>query len=134
MKEVKEYVNNWYWQNQQLVFLDYWKKNNLKNVSRLITLEKVNPLYLEFTENEDLEGSRIALVISVEVEDYLLDLDTNKIVEGKKGFQDLDYVWIFTYENGKWLLDEIREGKYSLAFAKQLNVIPENLIASLKLN
>lgn len=134
MKEVKEYVNNWYWQNQQLVFLDYWKKNNLKNVSRLITLEKVNPFYLEFTENEDLEGSRIALVISVEVEDYLLDLDTNKIVEGKKGFQDLDYVWIFTYENGKWLLDEIREGKYSLAFAKQLNVIPENLIASLKLN
>ena len=29
------------------------------------------------------------------------------------------------YTEGKWLLDDIREGNMSLAFAKMKNVIPE---------
>ena len=127
MAEVKEYVNHWYWQNQQIVNLDYWKKQNLKNVSRLRTLEKVNPLYLEFSNDENLNGTRIAIRIDVEVEDYLLDKETNTIIEGKKGYQDVDYVWFFEYENGKWLLDDIREGATSLGFAKLANVIPAHV-------
>jgi hypothetical protein len=127
MAEVKEYVNNWYWRNQQIVNLDYWKSQNLKNVSRLRTLEKVNPLYLEFSSEENLNGTRIAIRIDVEAEDYLLDIETNKIIEGKKGYQDLDYVWFFKYEDGKWLLDDIRQGATSLGFAKLANVIPTNV-------
>lgn len=127
MAEVKEYVNNWYWRNQQIVNLDYWKSQNLKNVSRLRTLEKVNPLYLEFSSEENLNGTRIAIRIDVEAEDYLLDIETNKIIEGKKGYQDLDYVWFFKYEDGKWLLDDIRQGASSLGFAKLANVIPANV-------
>ncbi len=127
MAEVKEHVNNWYWRNQQIVNLDYWKNQNLKNVSRLRTLEKINPLYLEFSSDENLDGTRIAIRIDAEVEDYLLDNETNKIIEGKKGYQDVQYVWFFQYENGKWLLDDIREGTTSLGFAKLANVIPENV-------
>jgi hypothetical protein len=128
MSEVKEYVNHWYWQNQQQVFLEQWKRENLKNVSRLKALEKISPLYLELTDNDNFEGTRIALSIDVEVEDYLMERDSQKIVQGKKGFQDLEYVWIFEYTEGKWLLDEIREGSLSLQFAKLDNVIPDSLI------
>ena len=57
-----------------------------------------------------------------------MERDSQKIVQGKKGFQDLEYVWIFEYTEGKWLLDEIREGSLSLQFAKLDNVIPDSLI------
>ena len=32
MKEVKDYVNHWYWQNQQQVHLDKWKYQQNKTV------------------------------------------------------------------------------------------------------
>ena len=31
------------------------------------------------------------------------------------------------YTEGKWLLDDIREGSLSLQFAKLKNIIPENI-------
>ncbi|WP_179005687.1 hypothetical protein [Winogradskyella forsetii] len=125
MKEVSEYVNHWYWQNQQTVHLDRWKQENLKNVCKLDKIKSVKPLYLELTDNEKLEGSKIAFVISADIKDYLKDRETHRIVQGKNEFGDEEKIWIMEYTNGKWLLDDIREGKFSLAFAKMKNVVPE---------
>lgn len=127
MSEVKEYVNHWYWQNQQSVFLDQWKKENLKNVSHLREIEKIRPLYLELTEEPNLEGSRIAIAIDVVAEDYLKDRDTNKVIQGKSGYESLEYVWFLEYTEGKWLLDAIEEGGLSLEIAKMPNVIPDTV-------
>jgi len=127
MSEVKEYVNHWYWQNQQSVFLDQWKKENLKNVSHLREIEKIRPLYLELTEEPNLEGSRIAIAIDVVAEDYLKDRDTNKVIQGKAGYETLEYVWFLEYTEGKWLLDAIEEGGLSLEIAKMPNVIPDTV-------
>ncbi|MGL2963443.1 hypothetical protein ACSVH2_06450 [Flavobacterium sp. RSB2_4_14] len=127
MSEVKGYVNHWYWQNQQSVYLDQWKRENLKNVSNLRDIEKIRPLYLELTAAPNFEGSRIAIAIDVVAEDYLKDRDTNKIVQGKSGYESLEYVWFLEYTEGKWLLDEIREGGLSLEIAKTPNVIPETM-------
>lgn len=127
MSEVKEYVNHWYWQNQQSVFLDQWKKENLKNVSHLREIEKIRPLYLELTEEPNLEGSRIAIAIDVVAEDYLKDRDTNKVIQGKTGYESLEYVWFLEYTEGKWLLDAIEEGGLSLEIAKMPNVIPDTV-------
>lgn len=127
MSEVKEYVNHWYWQNQQSVFLDQWKKENLKNVSNLREIEKIRPLYLELTEEPNLEGSRIAIAIDVVAEDYLKDRDTNKVIQGKAGYESLEYVWFLEYTEGKWLLDAIEEGGLSLEIAKMPNVIPDTI-------
>lgn len=131
MGEVREYVNHWYWQNQQAVFIEQWKRDNLKNVSRLQKLEKIRPLYLELTDDPDFEGSRIAVAIDVEAEDYLKERDSGKIVQGKSGVQSLDYIWFFEYTEGKWLLDDIREGSLSLQFAKLENSIPDSLKAGI---
>lgn len=124
LSSVQQYVNHWYWQNQQSVFLDQWKRENLKNVSRLKDIAKIKPLYLELTDEPNLEGSRIAISIDVIAEDYLMDRDTEKVVKGKKGYEDLEYVWFLEYTEGKWLLDDIQEGGISLEVAKMPNVIP----------
>ena len=124
MAEVSEYVNHWYRQNQQAVYLDKWKQENLKNVCKLDKINSIKPLYIEITDDENLEGSKIAFVITANIKDYLKDRTTNQIIEGKNEYGDEEKIWILEYTNGKWLLDDIREGKFSLAFAKLKNVVP----------
>lgn len=127
MEEVSKYVSSWYWQNQQLVFLDEWKSKNLQNICNLKNTGKIIPLHLEITDNENLEGSRIAFSISADVEDYLINRETREVVYGRKGYENEEKIWFMEYAEGNWILDEIREGSLSLAFAKLKNEIPENL-------
>jgi hypothetical protein len=128
LKEASTYISHWYWQNQQLVHLDEWKKENLKNVCKVDGIKSVKPLYLEISEEENLEGSRIAFLITANIMDYLKDKDTNKIVQGSNKFDDEEKIWIMEYTNGNWLLDDIQDGQLSLAFAKTKNIIPTNLV------
>ncbi|MDT0559288.1 hypothetical protein RM697_11540 [Ichthyenterobacterium sp. W332] len=125
MKEVSEYVNHWYWQNQQQVHIDRWKRENLKNICKLDKINSIKPVYAEITDEENFEGSKIAFIITANIKDYLINRDTGKIVEGKNVYGGEEHIWIMEYTEGKWLLDDIREGKLSLAFAKMKNVIPE---------
>ncbi|GAA4962032.1 hypothetical protein [Algibacter aquimarinus] len=124
MKEVSEYVNHWYWQNQQLVHLDRWKKENLLNVCKLQNISSIKPMYLEISDNDNFEGSKIAFEITANIEDYLIKRDTRRVVQGKKGFSDESKIWIMEYTDGKWLLDDIRDEEFSLSFAKMENVVP----------
>lgn len=127
MEEVSSYVSNWYWQNQQLVILDEWKRKKIKNICHLKEIIKVKPLHLEITDKNNLEGSRIAFAITSNIEDYLINRETGKVVYGKKGYQEEEKIWFLEYIEGKWLLDEIREGNISLSLAKLKNVIPERV-------
>lgn len=128
MKEVSSYVNHWYWQNQQLVHLDRWKNENLRNVCKLQSISSIKPLYLEITNGEDnFEGSKIAFSITGSIEDYLINRETQKVVQGKQGFYDETKVWIMEYTAGNWLLDDIRNDEFTFAYAKLDNVIPERL-------
>lgn len=124
MKEVSEYVNHWYWQNQQLIHLDRWKKENLLNICKLESISSIKPLYLEITDDDKFEGSKIAFSITANIKDYLINRDTKKVVEGKNTFDDETKIWIMEYTEGKWLLDDIRNEEFSLSFAKMDNVIP----------
>lgn len=134
MSAVQEYVSSWYWQNQQLVYLDEWKSRNLHNVCHLKTIGRIKPLYIELSEYDQFEGTRIAFSIFGEIEDYLIDNESRQIVEGSRGYQEVEKVWIFELTDGKWLLDDIRDGSLSLAFAKMKNSIPENLPTLLQQN
>lgn len=125
MEEASKYVSDWYWQNQQLVFLDEWKRNGLKNVCKIWEIKSVKPLYLEISHDDQLEGSKIAFLIDAHMEDYLMERATGKIVQGKKGYADEERIWVMEYTNGEWKLDDIQEGSLSLAFIKTKNVIPE---------
>ncbi|MFT5778379.1 MAG: hypothetical protein ACI837_001335 [Crocinitomicaceae bacterium] len=134
MENVSRYVSSWYWQNQQLVVLDKWKDENLKNICRLQEIGKIKPLHLEITDHEALEGSRIAFSITGNIEDFLVERTTGKIVYGRRGYQEEEKIWILEYTDGQWLLDDIREGNLSLAFAKMSNSIPVNLPKPIQTN
>lgn len=127
MSAVSNYVSHWYWQNQQLVHLDKWKSENLKNICDLESVGKIRPLHLEILNRENLEGSRIAFAIEGRIKDYLVDRTTHKIVKGSSNYDDEERIWVFEYTEGKWLLDDIHEGDLSLAFAKLENIIPTGL-------
>jgi hypothetical protein len=124
MKEVSEYVNHWYWQNQQLVHLDRWKKENLLNICKLESISSIKPLYLEISNDDKFEGSKIAFSITANIKDYLINRDTKKVVQGKNVYDDETKIWIMEYTEGKWLLDDIRNDEFSLSFAKMENVVP----------
>lgn len=125
MSEVSNYVNHWYWQNQQKVHLDKWKSKNLKNVCDLGAILSIKPLYLEITSDPSFDGSKVAMLINANIEDYLIDRTTKRVVEGKKGHYDEEKIWIFEYSEGQWLLDDIKEDSYSLFFAKLKNIVPD---------
>ena len=127
LKEASSYISHWYWQNQQLVHLNEWKQENLKNVCKVDGIKSVKPLYLEIAENENLEGSRIAFSITANIMDYLLDKGTQKVVRGSRKYDEEVKIWVMVYTQGKWVLDDIQDGELSLSFAKTKNIIPENL-------
>ncbi len=129
MEKVSDYVSNWYWQNQQLVILDRWKEENLQNICELRSVESIKPLYLEITDRENFEYSKIAFGISADIEDYLINRSTKTIVKGKSGFNIEEYVWIIQYVDGNWILDDIQEGSMSLAYAKLPNILPQKVIS-----
>ncbi|MEP2060100.1 MAG: hypothetical protein ABJJ05_19985 [Maribacter litoralis] len=128
LKEASSYISHWYWQNQQLVHLDEWKKENLRNVCKVDGIKSVKPLYLEISEHENLEGSRIAFLITANIMDYLKSNDTHKIVQGSNKYDDEEKIWVMEYTDGQWVLDDIQDGQLSLAFAKTKNIIPANFV------
>lgn len=133
MEGVSEYVTHWYWQNQQLVFLDEWKRGGLKNVCRIKSYDSVKPLHLNLSENENFLGTQIAFCISAEMEDYLIEKETGSVVEGKTGYQNVEKIWVMEYTETGWKLDNIYEGSLSLSFAKTANEVPESVKATLGL-
>lgn len=127
MSTVSNYVSHWYWQNQQLVYLDKWKSENLKNICKLQSVGKIRPLHLEIMNRANLEGSRITFAIEGRIKDYLIDRTTFKVKEGKNSYDDEEKVWVFEYTDGQWLLDDIQDDSLTLAFAKLENIVPDEL-------
>ena len=130
MSEVKSFVNHWYWQNQQLVHLNRWESENLKNICSLQSISKIKPIYVELSDDINFEGSKIVISITGYIEDYLIEKATNRVVEGKKGYQDEEHIWVMEYVNGKWLLDDIKNEEYSMEFIKLENVFPERFVST----
>ena len=83
---------------------------------------------MDITDAENLEGSKIAFSITANIQDYLLDTKTNKVVEGSKNFGDEEKIWIMEYNEGSWKLDNIDTGDTSLTYAKLANVVPQNVL------
>jgi hypothetical protein len=125
MVEASEWMTDWYWQNQQLAYLDQWAKDGLVNHCRVKRISHLNPLFLAYRSDEqEAEGSRIVVSITANMEDYLAKRETGKVVEGKKGFKSVETVWTFIVQNGQWVVANIDEGSLSLAYIQLANELP----------
>jgi hypothetical protein len=128
MSEASEWMTDWYWRNQQIVYLDCWAREGLINRCRVKEICDIRPLFLAYrNENGDHNGSRIAVAISASMEDYLARRDNGKIAEGKKGFTDVETVWTFILKDGKWLTANIEASDMSLSYAKLTNELPGHI-------
>lgn len=79
-------MSNWYQQNQQVVFLDEWKKKGLLNICTVEKINAIEPIHIRVTNKEDFKGTRIIYAITAKMEDYLVNKEDSTIVEGKRDF------------------------------------------------
>jgi hypothetical protein len=124
MSNAAEWMTSWYWQNQQLMYLDRWQEQGLVNVCNVRAVKSIDPLHLNCSNRKDFEGTRLVASITANMEDYLAERESGNVVEGKKGYKDGETVWTFLLENGKWKAENIEEGSVSLSYAKLQNVMP----------
>lgn len=124
---VSNWMTGWYWQNQQMVYLDKWKSQGLVNVCDVRRVNNVKPLLFVHRNNyeREHEGSTLVISISAKMSDYLEDRSTGKVVEGSKNFKDVERIWSFTLENGAWKVSDIEEGSMSFAYAKLAGDLPQ---------
>ncbi len=125
MELASEFMTDWYWQNQQLVFLNDWEEQGLENICRVREINSLKPIHIKATNNPNFEGSRVTFLIDADMEDYLKKRDSDQIVEGKKGFNDVETIWTFVLNDGKWLVENIEQGEMLSAFIKMPNSVPE---------
>ena len=112
------YMTNWYRQNQQSVYLDEWDRKGMMNVCTIKKLKSVKPIHLRLSENDNFEGSRIMYAIDANMEDYLVNVEDTSIVEGKKGFNDVETVWTLKLEDNSWKVDNIEQSEMVLSYIK----------------
>ncbi|MGL1959609.1 MAG: hypothetical protein OCD00_20215, partial [Colwellia sp.] len=58
MSEATKYMTNWYWQNQQIVFLNRWAREDLKNICEIKTIKSLSPvLFIHKNDSKEHEDS-----------------------------------------------------------------------------
>jgi hypothetical protein len=124
MEVASQWMTDWYWQNQQMAYLDQWERDDLVNHCRVKKINRLRPLFVRY-HNPDgaLDGSRLVISITAMMEDYLAQRSTGKVVQGKKGFADVETVWTFVFERGRWVVANIEEGNVSLQYATLMNEV-----------
>lgn len=122
---VSDWMADWYWQNQQLVHLDRWKREGLVNICDVKNISKVKPLlFVHRNQGDEHEDSMVVISIEARMKDYLQDRTTGKVVEGSKRYKEVETIWSFTLENGVWKVSNIEEDSMSTVYAKMVRELP----------
>ena len=123
--EAAQWMTDWYWQNQQLVYLDQWAREGLVNHCNVKRVTGVRPLlFAHRNDGPAHEGSTLVAAISAYMQDYLVKRDTDAVIEGSKKFKDVETVWTFTVVDGRWRVSNIEEGALSLTYARLTSDLP----------
>jgi hypothetical protein len=121
-----EYLTDWYWQNQQLVHLDRWHREGLRNVCDIKKILSIRPL-LFIHRNDDVahEGSLLVVSITAKMKDYLIQRETNKLFEGDPKFKNYESIWSFTLTEGQWRVSNIEAVGCEFDYIFQVKNVPK---------
>lgn len=128
MEEISSFSSTWYWQNQQMVFIDRWHNRGLVNRSEVQRINNITPLFVRHSGLPQAESSILVVGINANQEDYLMKRETGELVEGKKGFHNMDTLWTFRLHNGEWLLDNIEHVEFWPTYVRIPNEVPDSAI------
>ena len=104
---VSNWVTDWYWQNQQAVHLERWKKEGLINICHVESITDIKPLlFVHRNQGREHEDSMVVLSIGAKMQDYLMERKSESI----KSFKYVDTIWSFTLEDGEWKVSNIEDG------------------------
>jgi hypothetical protein len=126
MSLASEHTTHWYWQNQQLV-LNQWERDGLENYCRLERIKSIEPLYVEHIEENNGNGSRVVVEVNAMVIDYMKERATGKVVMGDKKVGELETIWTFVWQDGRWLLNLIEDYTQEGVYLGMPNKLPAAL-------
>ena len=120
-----EYITDGYWQNRQLVDLDRWHREGLRNVCEVKKVLAVRPLLFIHRNNAAAhEGSLLVVSITANMNDYLVHRETGKVVEGDRKFKDHETIWSFKLAEGRWRVSNIEAVECEFGYIFQLKTVP----------
>ena len=127
VSEAAQWMTDWYWQNQQMVFLDRWERDGLVNICEVDKINLIKPILFSFRSDEQSpgEGSELAVLIEAHMTDYLMRKSDGKVVEGSRKKKDVERVWSFTYTTGRWVVSSIDDGANSLEYVEMMKSVPK---------
>lgn len=126
----EDYMTNWYRQNQQTVFLDEWDSKGMMNVCTIQEINKIKPIHLRLSNNENFDGTRIMYLIDAVMEDYLVNIEDSSVIEGNKGFRDVDTVWTLKLENRVWKVDNIEQSEMISSYMSMETQLTDEILQS----
>ena len=71
------------------------------------------------------QDSILIVSINARLQDYLMEKDSSKIVEGNKKYKDIEQIWSFTLEEGVWKVSNIEEYASLGDYLKQAAHLPK---------
>ncbi len=125
VSEAAAWMTDWYWQNQQLVYLDRWGREGMRNVCEVKRINSIRPLlFAHRNDGAPHEGSILAVTVSAKMKDYLEKRNTGEVVEGDKKFKDVETIWSFTLGDGKWRVSNIEPSDMIMEYITQAKGFP----------
>ena len=125
LSDSSKWMTDWYWQNQQQVYLENWKSQGVKNICDVKKLTKIQPILFQHKNHlNNHEDSKFVVSMTANMNDYLENVKTGEIVEGSKKYKEVKTIWMFTLEEGVWKVSAIEEGETLMSFVKALKDMP----------
>nr|WP_275440575.1 Tim44-like domain-containing protein [Vibrio sp. Of7-15] len=125
LTDTSEWMTEWYWTNQQQVFLDKWKEQGLVNICDVQSVGSIRPLMLVHRNHDDgHRDSSVVVIVSAKMNDYLKDIKTGEIVEGSEEYKTVRTVWSFTLDNDEWKVSGIEQSNTIMQYIKMLDNLP----------
>ncbi|MFT5502469.1 MAG: hypothetical protein ACI8XC_000174 [Gammaproteobacteria bacterium] len=126
MQQASEWMTSWYWQNQQSVYIEEWSAKGLINICKIKALNDIKPLLLVHRNHEKHHQDSILIVsVKARLQDYLMEKDGSKIVEGNKKYKNIEQIWSFTLDEGMWKASNIEERASLDDYLKQAAHLPK---------
>lgn len=126
LEDARHWMTDWYCQNQQQTVLDSWQQRGLENICVVKEISSISPLgVVNRNHAQSNEDSLLLVSITANMQDYLQEKATGKLIEGSKEFKLVTNVWTFRLVQGHWLVERIDAGPSMFQYATLLLKNPD---------
>ena len=93
-------------------------------------IQRREPNLLSYWGDPHGEGSISVVDFKANVESYFIAQSTGLVTEGNKGFQEVETIWTFQLNHGKWLLNNVESAEFRFVYLNLTNEVPCTVLQS----